>query len=144
MNKRGVIILSTLFGLFALTFGVLGVRALTLGPDPARPDQAQLAARTLAANQLEKKIAMARANTPPALPAVPDRVQVSASTPGASNSGATSNGVAAATPVQATPPTTQARGGEYYDEGEEYGDDGNDYESARGDDRGYGGDDEDD
>lgn len=137
MNKRGVIILSTLFGLFALTFGVLGVRALTLGPDPARPDQAQLAARTLAANQLEKKIAMARANTPPALPAVPDRVQVSASAGSASNDGATSNGVAAAAPVQATPPATQARGGEYYDDGEEY-------QAERGDDRGYGGDNEDD
>ena len=143
MNKRGIIILSTLFGLFALSFGVLGVRALTLGPDPARPTDAQLAARTVAANQLERKIQAARANTPPALPAVPDRVQVSASTGGAAGSNR-SGGASAAAPVQATPPTTQARGGEYYDEGEEYGDDGDDYETERGDDRGYGGDNEDD
>lgn len=137
MNTRGIIILSTLFGLFALSFGVLGVRALTLGPDPARPTEAQIAARTMAASQLEKTIAAARANTPPALPAVPDRVQVSASTGNASSNSATPNGVAAATPVQATAPATQARGGEYYDDGEEY-------QAERGDDRGYEGDDDDD
>ena len=114
MNKRGVIILSTLFGLFALSFGVLGVRALTLGPDRPQPTQTELAARTTAANQLEKQIAAARAEAPPALPALPKRI-----TP------ATGGGAARAAmpaPAQAQPPA-------YYEDDEEYEDDDK-YEEA--------------
>ena len=73
MNTRGLIIVSTLFGLFALSFGVLGLRALTLGPDPAQPSAAQVSERVTAANTLERQIAAARAEAPPALPPVPDR-----------------------------------------------------------------------
>jgi hypothetical protein len=78
MNKRGVIITSTLFGLFALFFGVLGVRALTLGPDPARPTAAEMSARTAAADRMERQIAATRADTPPDLPAVPERISMPA------------------------------------------------------------------
>lgn len=135
MNKRGIILISTLFGLFALSFGVLGVRALTLGPDPAQPTEAQLAARTVAADQLERQIAAARAEAPPALPAVPKRV-----TP------ATGGGAAQATrqaPMQAQAPT-------YYEEGEEYEEyeeeEGKEYEEEHEDDdeHEYGGEHDDD
>lgn len=108
MNKRGVIILSTLFGLFALSFGVLGVRALTLGPDRPQPTQTELAARTTAANQLEKQIAAARAEVPPALPAVPKRVV-------AATGGGTAQ-VAMRAPAQAQAPA-------YYEDDEQYTDD---------------------
>ena len=137
MNKRGVIILSTLFGLFALSFGVLGVRALTLGPDPARPTDAQLAARTVAANQLEQKIQAARADAPPELPAVPERV-----TAASASGGATDRGVGVAIAAQAQAPATQARGGEYYEADDEY-----EYDDDHGDDEGeheYEGDHDDD
>lgn len=105
MNKRGIIILSTLFGLFALSFGVLGVRALTLGPDRPQPTQTELAARTTAANQLEKQIAAARAEAPPALPALPGRVD------------AVTGGGAART---AMPAPAQAQAPAYYEDDDEY------------------------
>lgn len=99
MNKRGVIITSTLLGLFALFFGVLGVRALTLGPDPARPTATELAARTTAANTLERQINAAKADVPPALPEVPARVPMPASPSGG---GAPASGAArAAAPAPA-------------------------------------------
>ncbi len=126
MNKRGIILLSTLFALFALSFGVLGVRALTLGPDPAQPTETQLIARTVAANQLERQIQAARADVPPALPPVPERVQAVAST-GAGSTG----GAVMATPAQAaTPaPAAQARGTYYEDD-----DEGHEYEGEHDDD----------
>ena len=113
MNKRGIIILSTLFGLFALSFGVLGVRALTLGPDPAQPTESQLVARTMAANQLEQQINAAKADVPPALPPMPER------TARASGAGA-----------MAATPAPQAQAPQYYDEDyEEYEeDDGEEHE----------------
>ena len=132
MNKRGIILISTLFGLFALSFGVLGVRALTLGPDPAQPTEAQLAARTVAADQLERQIAAARAEAPPALPPVPDRVAVAASGGGAAQA-------TRQAPAQAQAPAYYEEGEEYEeyeeDEGEEHGDD---------DEREYGGEHDDD
>ena len=136
MNKRGIILISTLFGLFALSFGVLGVRALTLGPDPAQPTEAQLAARTVAADQLERQIAAARAEAPPALPAVPKRIAAAT----------TGGGAAQATrqaPMQAQAPT-------YYEEGEEYEEyeeeEGKEYEEEHEDDyeHEYGGEHDDD
>jgi len=88
MTRRGIILISTLFGLFALSFGVLGVRALTLGPDRAQPTASELAARTTAANDLERQIAVARADVPPALPEVPERIPMPAAQSGGSASSA--------------------------------------------------------
>lgn len=105
MNKRGIAIVSVMFGLFALSFGVLGVRALTLGPDPAQPTATELAARETAANTLEQKIAAAKADVPPALPAVPGRA-------GAAQSSST----AMRQPAQAA----YVDDDEQYEEGEEY------------------------
>ena len=113
MNKRGIILISTLFGLFALSFGVLGVRALTLGPDPAQPTEAQLAARSVAADQLERQIAAARAEAPPALPALPKRVPP------------VTGGAAAQAAMQAP---MQAQAPAYYEEDEEYEEEGEEYE----------------
>lgn len=127
MSKRGIILVSTLFGLFALCFGVLGVRALTLGPDPARPSATELAARTTAANTLAQQVSTAKANTPPALPAVPDRVQaiaVSSSGGGTTQSGTAASGPA---PVSAQRAPAANGGGEWEDE-EEYEDEGAEYE----------------
>ena len=127
MNKRGVIITSTLFGLFALFFGVLGVRALTLGPDPARPTAAEMSARTAAADRMERQIAATRANTPPDLPAVPQRISMAAATP------------ASAAPVQAAaarssaaPPVSAAPVRERDDDHDE--DHGDDHEEGDDDD----------
>ena len=105
MNKRGIAIVSVMFGLFALSFGVLGVRALTLGPDPAQPTATELAARETAANTLEQKIAAAKADVPPALPAVPGRA-------GAAQPSST----AMRQPAQAA----YVDDDEQYEEGEEY------------------------
>jgi len=132
MNKRGIILISTLFGLFALSFGVLGVRALTLGPDPAQPTEAQLAARSVAADQLEQQIAAARAEAPPALPALPKRV-----TP-------VTGGAAAQAAMQAP---MQAQAPAYYEEDEEYEEEeGEEYEEEHEDDdeHEYGGEHDDD
>ncbi len=139
MNKRGIILISTLFGLFALSFGVLGVRALTLGPDRAQPTEAQLAARTVAADQLERQIAAARAEAPPALPPVPDRVAVAASGSGAAQS---SRSAQAQAPAQG-----RAQAPAYYEEGEEYEEEeGEEYEEEHGDEdeQEYGGEHDDD
>lgn len=112
MNKRGIAIVSVLFGLFALSFGVLGVRALTLGPDAAQPTATELAARETAANTLEQKIAAAKADVPPALPAVPGRA-------GAAQPSST----AMRQPAQAA----YVDDDEKYEEGEEYAE-GEEYE----------------
>ena len=138
MNKRGIILISTLFGLFALSFGVLGVRALTLGPDRAQPTEAQLAARTVAADQLERQIAAARAEAPPALPPVPDRVAVAASGSGAAQS---SRSAQAQAPAQG-----RAQAPAYYEEDEEYEEEGEEYEEEHEDDdeHEYGGEHDDD
>lgn len=112
MNKRGIAIVSVMFGLFALSFGVLGVRALTLGPDAAQPTATELAARETAANTLEQKIAAAKADVPPALPAVPGRA-------GAAQPSST----AMRQPAQAA----YVDDDEKYEEGEEYAE-GEEYE----------------
>lgn len=74
MSKRGIVIVSVMFGLFVMSFGALGVRALTLGPDAPTPSATELAARQQTANALEQNIRTARADVPPALPAVPQQV----------------------------------------------------------------------
>jgi hypothetical protein len=127
MTRRGLILISTLFGLFALSFGVLGVRALTLGPDPAQPTATELATRTSAANDLERKIAAAKADVPPALPAVPERIPM----PAAQSGGAGSAAGAPQAPARA--PVTQ---GYAYEEGDEYedGEHDDEYEHEEGDD----------
>lgn len=123
MNKRGVIITSTLLGLFVLFFGVLGVRAITLGPDPAQPTATELAARTTAANALERQINAARADVPPALPEVPARVAMAA---------APSGGAAPAPAVREYEDDEYEEeyedddGGEYGDDDHEEGDDDDD------------------
>lgn len=142
MNKRGVIITSTLFGLFALFFGVLGVRALTLGPDPARPTAAEMSARTAAADRMERQIAATRADTPPDLPAVPQRMPMPAATP------------ASAAPVQAAaarssaaPPVSGAPTRERDDDHEYEGERGYDHDDDHDEDHDDGheeGDDDDD
>jgi len=138
MNKRGVIITSTLFGLFALFFGVLGVRALTLGPDPARPTAAEMSARTAAADRMEWQIAATRANTPPDLPAVPQRMPMPAATP------------ASAAPVQAAaarssaaPPVSRAPARERDDDHEYEGERGYDHDDDHDEDHEEGDDDDD-
>jgi len=139
MNKRGIILISTLFGLFALSFGVLGVRALTLGPDPAQPTEAQLAARTVAADQLERQIAAARAETPPALPPVPERIAA-----GTKRVTPVTGGAAAQAAMQAP---MQAQAPAYYEEDEEYEEEeGEEYEEEHEDDdeHEYGGEHDDD
>ena len=128
MTRRGIILISTLFGLFALSFGVLGVRALTLGPDPAQPTATELATRTSAANDLERKIAAAKADVPPALPAVPERIPM----PAAQSGGAGSAAGAPQAPARA--PATQ---GYEYEDDDGYEDDEHDddeYEHEEGDD----------
>lgn len=82
MNKRGVITVSVLFGLFALFFGVLGARALTLGPDAPAVSQSALLKRTASANQMEARIRKAANNAPPALPVVPARLNTPAASGG--------------------------------------------------------------
>lgn len=121
MNRRGIILISTLFGLFALSFGVLGVRALTLGPDATQPTATELAARTTAANTLEQQIAAARAEVPPSLPPVPAAVAGAAAPPGAA-------------PAPA-PQAYEDEGGEYEEyEGEEDEDQEYEGEHEEGDD----------
>ena len=112
MNKRGIAIVSVMFGLFALSFGVLGVRALTLGPDAAQPTATELAASETAANTLEQKIAAAKADVPPALPAVPGRA-----------SAAPPSSTAMRQPAQ----PAYVDDDEKYEEGEEYAE-GEEYE----------------
>jgi len=117
-----------MFGLFVLSFGALGVRSLTLGPDAPQPSASEVATRQQAADSLERTIRTARADVPPALPAVPERV---AATPVAAP-------VASSAARQAAP----AYEGEEY-EGEEYEDEdehedehehGEEYEHEEGDD----------
>ena len=129
MNKRGVIIASTLFGLFALFFGVLGVRALTLGPDPARPTAAEMSARTAAADRMERQIAATRANTPPDLPTVPQRISMPAPAPAASVQ-------AAAARSSAAPPVSRAPAREADDDHEYEGERGYDHDDDHDDDHG--------
>ena len=74
MTKRGIVIVSVMFGLFAVSFSVLGIRSLTLGPDAATPSATALTARQNAADALEQRIRTTRADAPPALPQVPARV----------------------------------------------------------------------
>lgn len=81
MTKRGVVIVSVMFGLFVLSFGALGVRALTLGPDAPKPSANEVATRQQTADSLERSIQTARADVPPALPAVPDRVVAASAAP---------------------------------------------------------------
>lgn len=132
MNKRGIILISTLFGLFALSFGVLGVRALTLGPDRPQPSTTEITARQTAANQLERQINAARADVPPALPKVPGVVPAG-STPAA---------------AQSRPAPPQQYEEEQYDEQEYEEHDDEKYEAEHGDDEDHGeyeeGDDDDD
>lgn len=119
MTKRGVVIVSVMFGLFVLSFGALGVRALTLGPDAPQPSTTEVASRQQAADSLERSIQTARADVPPALPAVPDRVVAAP----------------AAVPVAASSAGRQAApayGGEEYGE-EAYEDDDEGYEAEHGD-----------
>lgn len=71
MTTRGVVILSTLFGLFALAMGLFAARAIDLGPDGPRPSAQAIARRAAAADRLELRIARLRANVPPALPVAP-------------------------------------------------------------------------
>lgn len=129
MTKRGVVIVSVMFGLFVLSFGALGVRALTLGPDAPQPSTTEVASRQQAANSLERSIQTARADVPPALPAIPTRV-VAAPAPSPAT---------AAAPVAATSAARQAApayGGEEYDD-EAYEDDDEQYESEHDDDDDY-------
>lgn len=123
MTKRGVVIVSVMFGLFVLSFGALGVRALTLGPDAPQPSQTEVATRQQAANSLERSIRTARADVPPALPAVPERV---VATPAA---------VAVAAPSAARQAAPAYEGEEY---GEEAYEDDEQYEAERGDDEDHG------
>lgn len=102
MTKRGVVIVSVMLGLFVLSFGALGVRALTLGPDAPKPSANEVATRQQAANSLERSIQTARADVPPALPAVPE---MAAAAPGAASATREAN--------------PQVYGGEEY-EGERY------------------------
>ncbi len=121
MNKRGVITVSVLFGLFALCFGVLGVRALTLGRDTPALSQSAIAKRTASANHLEAQIRKAANNAPPTLPVVPSRV----STPAASG-GAVSAPVQRVVmlPAPQTAPRPAARHGEHHErEGGDHADD---------------------
>ena len=126
MNKRGVIITSTLLGLFALFFGVLGVRALTLGPDPARPTATELAARTTAANTLEQQINAARADVPPALPEVPARVPMPASPSGGAAPASGATRAAAPAPTVREYEDDDEYEEEYEDDDHEEGDDDDD------------------
>ena len=119
MTKRGVVIVSVMLGLFVLSFGALGVRALTLGPDAPQPTANEVATRQQAADSLEQSIRTARADVPPALPAVPDRV---AEVPA---------GVQVVSPA-AREAAPAYEGEEYGDE--EYEDDDEHYESEHGDD----------
>ena len=94
MSKRAVILFSTFFGLAAMAFALIAVNSVALGPDPAHPSAAQMAARAAAANKLQHQIDTVRVNTPPALPDVSQRISVSAS------------GATAATPVPVVVPTS--------------------------------------
>lgn len=127
MTKRGVVIVSVMFGLFVLSFGALGVRALTLGPDAPKPSANEVATRQQAANSLERSIQTARADVPPALPAVPVRV-VAAPAPAP----AAAQVVASSAGRQAAP----AYEGEEYGE-EAYEDDDEGHEDEHGDDDEY-------
>jgi hypothetical protein len=109
MSKRGIVIVSVMFGLFVMSFGALGVRALTLGPDAPTPSATELAARQQTANALEQNIRTARADVPPALTAVPQQVIAAR----------------AAAPAAAAP---QAYGGEEYEE--EYEEEQEEYEGG--------------
>lgn len=126
MNKRGIIIVSVMFGLFVLSFGALGVRSLTLGPDAPQPSASEVATRQQAADSLERTIRTARADVPPALPAVPDRV---AATPVAAP-------VASSAARQAAPAYEgeEYEGEEYEDEDEDEDEHGEEYEHEEGDD----------
>lgn len=121
MTKRGVVIVSVMLGLFVLSFGVMGVRALTLGPDAPTPSANEVATRQQAADALERSIATARADVPPALPAVPARVV--AEVPAAA---------ATASPASTARSAAPAYEGEEYDD-EAYEDDEDEYESEHGD-----------
>jgi hypothetical protein len=82
MSTRGVIVVSVLFGLFALCFGVLGMRALALGPDAPAPVSArEIAQREAAADRTAAAIRAVRADVPPALPAVPDLIPAASPAP---------------------------------------------------------------
>jgi len=96
MTNRGLIIVSTLFGLFAMCFGILGARAITVGPDAPTLDKAALAKRTAAANALEQRIRLVAGRTPPKLPAIPGRI----ARPLAAT--AAGGGTAVATPIAMT------------------------------------------
>lgn len=135
MNKRGVIITSTLLGLFALFFGALGVRALTLGPDPARPTATEMAARTTAANTLEQQIRAARADVPPALPQIPARVAMPATPAGGAAPAASASRAQAPAPA-----VREYEDDDEYEEEYEEDDDHGEY----GDDHHEEGDDDDD
>ena len=65
MTKRGAVIVGVMLGLFVLSFGALGVRALTLGPDAPHPSATEMAARQQAVTTLERSIQVARADVPP-------------------------------------------------------------------------------
>jgi len=101
MTNRAVIVASTLFGVFTMLLGILGARAITVGPDGPGTDATALAQRTAAANALERRIRLVAGRTPPTLPTVPAGAT---RTPGAVAAG---GGSALATPiavsVRATP-----------------------------------------
>lgn len=69
MSRRGVIVLSVLFGLFAISFGVFGLRALALGPDAPEVTPSEIQRREAAADRTAASIKRMRADMPPALPA---------------------------------------------------------------------------
>ncbi len=94
MNTRLIILVSTLFGMFALLISSIVVTALPLGPDPARPSDAQMTARQAATDNLQAQITAARDNVPPALPPVPSRMAPAAGAPASGPSAS-----ASATPV---------------------------------------------
>ncbi|HMM49666.1 MAG TPA: hypothetical protein PKE32_08680, partial [Miltoncostaeaceae bacterium] len=69
MSRRGVVILSVLFGLFVVSFGVLGLRALALGPDANV--EGEIVRREAALARSQQAIAAVRDEQLPPLPEVP-------------------------------------------------------------------------
>lgn len=69
MSRRGVVILSVLFGLFVASFGVLGLRALALGPDANV--EGEIVRREAALARSQQAIAAVRDEQLPPLPEVP-------------------------------------------------------------------------
>jgi hypothetical protein len=100
MTNRAVIVVSTLFGVFTLLLGILGARAITVGPETSSADATALAQRTAAANALERRIRLVAGRTPPQLPSVPTG---STRAPGAAAVGRSAVATPIAVSVRATP-----------------------------------------